>query len=116
MALFIVVHHPDDPHQMWANEWDGDMLLKSITTPRAVANRLTTAAARGERVYVHRCAYGGREAVICCSCTVDSVQPITKKDALVRFADVRAESGVPPQAARPGLNTYEAPIPATSRP
>ena len=51
MSLFIVVHHPLDPHPNWRNEWDGDLLL-TITTPGKVADRLQLAAERGERVYV----------------------------------------------------------------
>jgi hypothetical protein len=31
MALYIVVHHPCDPYQPYANEWDRDtQLLRSI--------------------------------------------------------------------------------------
>ena len=111
MSVFIVVHHRDDPHPNWSNEWDGDVLLKAITTPRQVADRLELARERGERVYVHRCAYGGQSAMICCSCAVGSVDTLSKTQALIRFIDVREETAKPPVQSRAGLNMYEAALP-----
>lgn len=34
MAFYIIVHHPSDPNQLWANEWETQTLLRSITTPK----------------------------------------------------------------------------------
>src|SRR5437016_10180149 len=53
MAFYIVVHHPSDPNRLWANEWEAQTLLRSITTPKNIGVRLAEAKAKGERIYVH---------------------------------------------------------------
>lgn len=88
MAFYIVVHHPSDPNQPWANEWDTQVLLHAITTPKKVAKRLAEARESHERIFVHRCAWGTFPAVICCSGVVAEVHDIDKSTALVRFSDV----------------------------
>lgn len=74
MVLYIVIVelHPDAP-QKWGNEWV-DGLVKSISTPRQIADELEGARSRGERVYVPRCAHGGHPPVVCGSARVESVE------------------------------------------
>jgi hypothetical protein len=107
MACYIVVHHPSDTSQPWSNDWRGDTELRTITTPRPVAARLTQAKERGERIFVHRCAWSGDAAEICCSALVEEVTYIDKTTAMVRFGDVRPLRARPSAVARPGLNWYE---------
>jgi len=109
MPIVIVVHHPADPNRLWANEWDDDVLLKSITAPRRLALRLAAARERGERVLVHRCAYASMPAEICCSAQVAEVHDLDKATSFVRFEDVRREGRVPLHTPRAGENSYEAP-------
>jgi hypothetical protein len=111
MALFIVVHHPAAPHQSWANDWENETLLRAITTPKGVAARLARAKETGERVFVHRCAYGDRPAEICCSVAVADTRELDKSTAFVRFAEVRREGAVPPVEAHIGQSSYEAVFP-----
>jgi hypothetical protein len=113
LALFIVVHHPAASQAGWSNEWDADGLLRTITTPRAVAAELSAAQVDDERVYVHRCAHAGHAGTICCSVKVESVQSIDSRTVLVRFMDARSESFSPPVQPHLGQNSYRA-VPATT--
>jgi len=73
MAFYIVVHHPSDPNRLWANEWEAQTLLRSITTLKNIAVRLAEAKTKGERSYVHRCGWGALPAEICCSALLSEV-------------------------------------------
>jgi hypothetical protein len=108
MAFYIVVHHPSDPNRLWANDWEAQILLCSITTPKTVAVRLSEAQARGERIFVHRCAWGTFPAEICCSALVSEVHDLDKTTALVKFTDVQAVSAPPPTTPRLGQSSYDA--------
>lgn len=109
MAFYVVVRHPSDPNQLWANEWSDQTLLVTITTPKTVAIRLSEARANGERVFVHRCAWGTYPAEICCSALVSEIHDLDKTTALVRFTDVRPLGTTPVITAHAGQNSYEAP-------
>ena len=109
MAFYIVVRHPSDPDQLWANEWDNQKLLLAITTPKIVAVRLSEARANGERVFVHRCAWGTYPAEICCSAIISEVHDLDKTTAFVRFTDVRPLGTPPAISAYPGQNSYDGP-------
>jgi hypothetical protein len=103
MALYIVVHHPCDPHQPYANEWDRDtQLLRSIeTTPRFVREH-ADALRPGARILIHRCGWGDYPPVICCSVEVEEVTPY-----FIRVTDVRLMDESPPLQPRPGCGYYE---------
>jgi hypothetical protein len=108
MAFYIVVHHLSDPNRLWANEWETQTLLRSITTPKNIAVRLTEAKANGERIYVHRCAWNTFPAEICCSAVVSEVHDLDKTTAFVKFSDVQPIGVPPPTTPHVGQSSYEA--------
>jgi len=56
MALYVVVHHPGDPDRPWTNKWhDSSPLLHIITTTSKIGRLCEESAAKGVRVFVHRC-------------------------------------------------------------
>jgi hypothetical protein len=112
MAFYIVVHHPSDPNKQWANDWEAQTLLRSITTPKNVAVRLAKAKVSGERIYVHRCGWGTFPAEICCSALVSQVDDLDKTTALVNFDEVQRIGVLPPVAPHVGQNSYEAKPPS----
>ena len=103
MALYIVVHHPCDAHQPYANEWDRNTQLpRSIeTTPRFVRDH-ADALRPGERIFIHRCAWGECPPVICCSVVVEEVT-----DFFIRFTDARPMHETPPVRPPLGCGHYE---------
>lgn len=109
MGLYIVVHHPDDPDPTkWANDWGDDGLLRAITTPQSVAKRCALARNRGERIFVHRCAWGGVPATICCSVQIAEIDGVDRATALVRFTSAKRIGNEPFVAPQQGQNWYEA--------
>jgi hypothetical protein len=102
MALYIVVHHPCDPHQPYANEWDRDQLLRSFQTTPGFVRQHTEALRPGERIFIHRCGWGDSPPVICCSVKVQEVTPY-----FVRVSDVRLMNETPPMHPMPGCGHYE---------
>jgi hypothetical protein len=109
MAFYIVVHHPADPDPTkWANDWDDEGLLRTITTPRAVADRCMLARNRGERIFVHRCAWGGILPTIRCSVQVSEIHDIDKATALMRFSGAKRVDAVPFVVPQQGQNWYDA--------
>lgn len=108
MAFYIVVHHHSDPNRLWANEWEAQTLLRSITTPRNIAVRLAEAKAKGERIYVHRCAWGAFPPEICCSALVSEVHDLDKTTAFIRFADAQPVGTPPPITPHTGQSSYDA--------
>lgn len=108
MAFYIVVHHPSDPNKFWANEWEAQTLLRSITTPKNIAVRLAESKASGERIYVHRCAWNAFPAEICCSALVSEVHDLDKTTAFVKFVDVQPVSAPPPVMPHVGQSSYDA--------
>lgn len=106
MAFYIVVHHPSDPNQLWANEWEEQTLLRSITTPKNIAVRLAEAKARGERIFVHRCAWGTYPAEVCCSAMISEVHDIDKTTAFVIFAGVKPVGLFPSVTPHSGQSFY----------
>jgi hypothetical protein len=108
MALYIIVHHPSDPNRLWANEWEAQTLLCSITTPKNIAIRLAEAQSKGERIYVHRCAWGIFPAEICCSALVSEVNDLDKKTAFVKFTDMKVVGAPPPTTPHLGQSSYDA--------
>jgi hypothetical protein len=111
MALYIVVHHPSDLNQLWANEWEAQTLLRSITTPKNIAVRLAEAQSRGERIFIHRCAWNAFPAEICCSALISEVHDLDKSTAFVRFTDVRPVAAPPPVTPHVGQSAYDAAAP-----
>ena len=114
MAFYIVVHHPSDPNQLWANEWEAQTLLYSITTPKNIAVRLAEAQAHRERIFVHRCAWNTFPAEICCSALVSEVHDLDKSTAFVRFADVQPGGAPPPTTPHVGQSSYDAAAPSNN--
>ncbi|MBA3767914.1 MAG: hypothetical protein H0W99_13210 [Acidobacteria bacterium] len=108
MAFYIVVHHSSDPNQLWANEWEAQTLLRTITTPKNIGVMLAEAKANGERIFVHRCAWNTFPAEICCSALVSEVHDLDKTTALIRFTDVRPVGTPPPVTPHAGQSSYDA--------
>jgi hypothetical protein len=103
MALYIVVHHPSDPYQPYANEWDPNThLLRTIaTTPKFVRDHAETLRP-GKRILIHRCGWGAFPPMIWCSVEVGEVTPY-----FIRVADVRLMEETPPLQPMPGCDYYE---------
>jgi hypothetical protein len=108
MAFYIVVHHPADPNRLWANDWDENSLLRSITTPKEVALRCAIARARGERIFVHRCVWDGFLASIWCSVMVSKVQHVDRTMSLIQFTGARLIDLPPLVVPHQGQNCYDA--------
>ena len=109
MAFYIVVRHPDNPCQPYSNSWAKDNdCLDAITTPGDVARLLKKERNAGNRIYVHRCAWGGAPATICCSLAVGEISEIDKSTCLVRFSNARPLSCEPHVSPHQGQNYYVA--------
>jgi hypothetical protein len=108
MAFYIVVHHPSDPRKPYQNVWDERMLLSWITTPKNVAARLAEAQARGDRIYVNRCAWGDFPAELYCSALVSEVNYFDKTTAIVNFTDAQRVGAPPLVTPHEGQNSYDA--------
>jgi hypothetical protein len=111
LALYVVVHHRQDPRQPWeTNGWSDDDLLASIPTTVDVATECRDARNTGQWVYVHRCAWDGGPASICCRVHVVR-EHVDRSGSFVVFSD--AERLGLPAWYRPkrGENCYHAPEP-----
>jgi hypothetical protein len=102
MALYIVVHHPSDPQQPYANGWDGDQRLRFFQTTPSFVRQHKDALRPGERIFIHRCGWGEYPPVICCSVKVQEVTPY-----YVRVTDVKLMEEKPPLQPMPGCGHYE---------
>ena len=109
MAFFVVVHHRLDK-QTWSNHWDGDDRLLTIETTATIAERCALAKQVRERVFVHRCAWQGGPARICCSARVKNAQHDSEM-GWVEFDDLRTLDATPAVHPAKGQNSYEAPEP-----
>jgi hypothetical protein len=78
-----------------------------------VAVRLAEAHARGERIFVHRCAWNAFPAEICCSALVSEVHDLDRTTAFVKFPDVQPV-GAPPVTPHLGQNSYHGRPPPTA--
>jgi len=109
MALYVVVHHPRDG-QSWSNQWarGDDRLLGAITTTRQIGELCAEARARGQRVFVHRCANGPHAPTVCCSVAVAQVDEISRSESLVRFEEPTPLDAPPPCRPMKGQNFYMA--------
>jgi hypothetical protein len=101
MAFYIVVHHPSDPHQPYANEWAPDGFLRSFETSRSFVREHSGALRQGERIFVHRCSWGDSPPVICCSVKVQEVT-----DYFVRLAPIMLMNETPPVHPMHGCGHY----------
>ncbi len=106
MALYVVLHHRHDPHQPWANTWEGSTTdrIKVITTTAAITRR----AQEEGRVFVHRCGHGPHPPAIVCEARVLRAEVMDRKSGWVEFEPLRVLSAEPPQTPGPGTNWYEA--------
>jgi hypothetical protein len=50
LSLYLVVRHPQNPHQTFENRWEDDELLTSIQTTLEIANRCIEASAQNQWV------------------------------------------------------------------
>ena len=106
MACYIVVHHRHDPHQPWANAWEGDSteLLQAITTTAAIGKRLN----KGGRAFVHRCGLGPEPPAIVAEVAVKQATKIDGSTWYVTFETTRTIKAGPPRSPGPGTSSYEA--------
>ena len=108
MALYIVVHHQQDSHKPWQNNWIDDEQLETIQTTAEIGRMCEQAQRRGERVFVHRCAWGSFAPVVCCSVQVAQVASIDRRTSLVTFSEPMVLNLAPPFSPLLGQNFYEA--------
>lgn len=107
MALYVVVHHRQDPDQPWPNNvWLDDQRLQAIETTAEIGRLCDEAKHLGQRVHVHRCRWGNNAPSICCSAQAARVVRIDRRSSLVEFSDIQPSDGVPPSQPRPGQNHY----------
>jgi hypothetical protein len=106
MSLHVVLHHPRDPHQPWANDWLDDNCIRAITTTAHIGNLCELARKNGDPVLVHRCGYGNAPAVISCSALVQDVNRLPGRGALVRFLEATTRNDTPTTAPVQGQNYY----------
>ena len=106
MALHVVLHHRQDSDQPWANDWIDDDLIAAITTTSHIGKLCLEAKLNGERVFVHRCAYGSHPATISCAAYVRDVHHLPGAGALVQFADTVRLHQMPPGNPVQGQNCY----------
>jgi hypothetical protein len=104
MAFYIVLHHPRDPHQPWANAWcrGTDDEVEAITTTRAIAKRCRQEGT----VYVHRCGFDRAPPAVVCELEVTRVDGLGAS-ALVSFRVRRKLRVAPAVVPGPGQNFYE---------
>jgi hypothetical protein len=106
MALYVVVHHRQDPHQPWANDWLDDRRVNVIKTTTEIGNLCEQSRQRNERVFVHRCAWGGITPTVCCCVQVAQVVALDRRTSLVTFAHAVPLMAEPQVLPRHGLNFY----------
>lgn len=90
----------------WVNNVDDDR-LEAIQTTAEIGNLCSEAKKTSSRVFVHRCAWGGNPATICCSVTVAKVDKIDKRTRIVTFAEPELLGTQPPISPSPGTNFYQ---------
>ena len=107
MALYLVVHHRRDADQPWQNAWLDDHRLQAIQTTTQIGRLCAAAQEAGERVFVHRCGWGGEAPLICCTVLVARVSQLPGRSSLVEVVEPTA-LGCPPslQPGR-GQNWYD---------
>ena len=113
MAFYVVVHHRRDPYQPWANTWLDDDRLKVISTTAEIAARCDQAQRSNEQVFVHRCAWLGGPAVVCCSVAVKAAR-YDEKLGWVEFADSKVLGHSPRHQPGRGENSYDADPPTST--
>jgi hypothetical protein len=113
MALYIVVQHRRDPEQPWSNTWTDDDRLAAISTTEELAGRCGVAQERGEAIFVHRCAWAGWPAIVCCSVQVKDTRS-TEGFGWVEFREPVVLTAPPPVQPARGQSHYEAPAPAAT--
>ena len=104
MALYIVIHHPCDPHKPYTNDWEegNNQLLRSIQTTPSFVRRFAESLRPGARLFIHRCGWGDYHPVICCSVAVQEVT-----DYFITFTDARPMDETPPVRPMLGCGHYE---------
>ena len=112
--LYLVVHHrrsPDQqgPDQSYSNSWLDNDRLEAIMTNTKIAEFCQDAQQKGERVFVHRCAWAGTPSIICCSAVVDRIDSLDRKMSVVRFAEQQVLNMSSPKAPYHGQCIYFAP-------
>lgn len=106
MNLCIVVHHRNDPRQPWANSWVDDDCIQVIQTTRAIGQFCSKAKEQNQKIFVHRCGWGGIRPTICCEANVNRVDPIDKKTCIVTFCDAKTTDREPTAIPGQGQNYY----------
>jgi hypothetical protein len=101
MALYIVVHHPSDSQQPYANEWASDGFLRAFQTAPSFVRANKHALREGEQLFIHRCGWGDSPPVICCC-----VKVLEVTDYFVRVTPVRFMDETPPKQVMLGCGHY----------
>jgi len=106
VAFYVVLHHPANPHQPWANAWEQGSTdrIQAITTTAAIGHR---AEAEG-RVFVHRCGFGADAPAIVAEARVVSATAIDRGTWYLTFETIKTMRSEPPLAPARGTNSYEA--------
>jgi hypothetical protein len=109
MALYLVLHHQQDPNKTWSNAWKNgsDSIIEAITTTKRVADLCAQASDDSEMVFIHRCAYGDFPPMICCKAFVDKVSQIDHKSYLVTFKNQEMLALEPKGSPKMGDGCYQ---------
>lgn len=106
MALYLVVHHRDDPSQPSSNAWLDADRLQGITTSKEIGRLCAEAKETGHPVFVHRRSFGAHPEAICCSVKVARVDPVDVATAFIGFADWAVLHASPKRQPLPGESWY----------
>jgi hypothetical protein len=107
MHLYLVVRHPQNPEQTWANSWLDNERLESITTPTRIGHLCLDALEQSQRVFIHRCGWGDAHPVICCSAVVVQSVELDPHTFFVTFGKQQVLNGVPPVIPHSGQSYYQ---------
>ena len=106
MAFIIVLHHPLDPHQPWANAWEpgSDHRIQAITTTAAIGRRADSEG----RVFVHRCGFDSLPPAVVAEAKVTGATPIDRSSWFVTIETMTDRNTPPPAKPTLGTFSYEA--------
>ncbi len=104
MRFFVVLHHPRNPHQPWANAWvrGTDDQIEAITTTHAIAKRCKDEG----RVLVHRCGFDREPPAVVCEAEFVRADRLGGQ-TMVTFKTTRTMRAVPKVVPSEGQNFYE---------
>ena len=98
MNLYVVVRHRRHQPQRWQNVWLDDNRLWAIETTAEIGRFCKREKTKNKPIFVHRCAWAGRAAIVCCSAPVVGVD-LRGTKCLVTFGVPEVLNAPPPPVA-----------------